>query len=239
MLLCEAWPAKTILTRGLQAQWLRLFSRKSTTRNAAAFKHSPTPTHFSDYHRILLYPITHKHITINFGYLLPAMKWGVTRAFFSQEFCKMKSDLYRREKRWAKADREESQTPRFRLQERTSSPLRHERVSYLLLCCRQKGFLLFRNLDTCSLSGQSHKASLLPKVFFFPSGFCCCCLGFFTSESKGQNSGFSRGKGWNSRLNRRTAEHSLRDVVFQGAFTCKSFFILSVNKTGRGGRKLF
>lgn len=103
---------------------------------------------------------------------------------------------------------------------------------------KTKGFSSFQKLDTWSSLGQSHKASLLPKVFFFPRVFVVV-VWFFTPESKGQNSGFSRGKGWNSRLNRRTAELSPKDVVFQGAFIRKSFFIPSVNKTGGGGSKLF
>lgn len=60
-----------------------LSKEKSTTRNTAAFKHSLTQTHFSDFHRILLYPITHKYITTNFGYLLPAVKRAGERICFA------------------------------------------------------------------------------------------------------------------------------------------------------------
>lgn len=66
-----------------------IFSKeKSTTRNTAAFRHSLTQTHFSDFHRTLPYPITHKYITINFDYLLPVVKWVDECIFFGKNFAR-------------------------------------------------------------------------------------------------------------------------------------------------------
>lgn len=52
-------------------------------------------------------------------------------------------------------------------------------------------------------------------------------------DSAGAKGGIRDLTGW------RTAELSPKDAVFQGAFICKSFFILSVNKTGGGGVNFF
>lgn len=52
-------------------------------------------------------------------------------------------------------------------------------------------------------------------------------------DSAGAKGGIRDLTGW------RTAELSPKDAGFQGAFICKSFFILSVNKTGGGGVNFF
>lgn len=100
-----------------------------------------------------------------------------------------------------------------------------------------KRIFFFSETGHSELDGSGTQSFPAAKGIFFPLRVFVVVVWFFTPESKGQTSGFSRGKGWNSRLNRRTAELFPKDAVFQGAFICKSFFTLSVNKT-EGGREI-
>lgn len=109
----------------------------------------------------------------------------------------MKSNLYRREKWWAKADREEraSLTPRLRLQEWMPSPLRHALwVSYLLICWRQKGFLLFRNW-TLGARWVSHTKLPCCQRYFFSLGFLLLLFGFLPRRVKGRTVDSAGAKG--------------------------------------------
>lgn len=121
--------------------------------------------------------------------------------FFLQKFRRMKSKLYKRQKWWTKADRAASQSnSQVKAEERMQSPLQHEHISYLLICWRQKGFLLFRNWTLVARWVSHTKLPCCQRYSFSPRVFVVV-VWFFTPESKGQNSGFSRGKGWNSRFN--------------------------------------
>lgn len=60
---------------------------------------------------------------------------------------------------------------------------------------KTKGFSSFQKLDTCSSLGQSHKASLLPKVFF-PLEFLLLFGFFFLPQRvKGRTVDSARAKG--------------------------------------------
>lgn len=116
----------------------------------------------------------------------------------------MKSSLCRRETT--------AKSPQSRPVSQLWLHLCHERVSYLLICWRQKDFLLFRNWTLGARWGGHTKLPCCQR-YSFPRVFVV--VWFFTLESKGQSSGFSRGKGWNSRPKGWAAGLSPNDVGFK------------------------
>lgn len=122
------------------------------------------------------------------------------------------------------------------LQEGTPSASRHEQGSYLPIRCRQKGFLPFSNW-TPAAPWVGHTKLPRCQRRFFSSGFLLLPLGFlfffFLPPGPKGSGGCRGGKGWRWRPEQPAAGLPAQDVAFQGAFACRSFFILSV-KASRG-----
>lgn len=199
MLLCEAWRAKTILTRGLQAQWLRLFSQKKRALQETRLLsntawHKPTSATSTEFYFIPL------HTSTSLLILAIYCQWwnGWTSVFFFF-FARILQDeeqsLQEREVMGkSRQEKRASLTARFRLEEWMPSPLRHEHVSYLLICWRQKGFLLFRNW-TLVARWVSHTKLPCCQRYFFPLGFLLLLFGFLPQRVKGRTVDSAGAKG--------------------------------------------
>lgn len=121
------------------------------------------------------------------------------------------------------------------------SPLCHARRAVSLLptdLLKTKGVSSLQKLDTCSSLGQSHKASLLPKVFFSPLGSLLLLFGFLPQRVKGRTADSAGAKG-GIRDSTGELQSSLQKMLYFKALSVAnpSSFPVSIKLEGRS--KLF
>lgn len=181
-----------------------IFSKEKSTARNGCFQtqpeRKPTPVTSTEFYSIQSHSSTSLFILAIYYHWWN--RWmSLFLFFFPKNFARWKVNFTGERSDGQKlTGKKASLNSQVKAEERMQSPLQYEHISYLLICWRQKGFLLFRNWTLVARWVSHTKLPRCQRYYFSPRVFVVV-VWFFTPESKGQNSGFSRGKGWNSRFN--------------------------------------